>query len=245
MKKKVFSLFCVLSAMALAACGGTAESKNSAAAPASKAPTSKAPTSKAPQSKTPPSNWTEPTSRTPTAGAPLTVLERNYTEGTPAQNLEGKEYIPLNDATNNKAGVKIKVADFNPSSTNTIGSDGKCSVQSAGSYVDYWIKAPKAGAYQMVVSCKFSSTGAGFPLNDKEAVGADNDRGVTVKLNSFQVDIAATRTAEEMGLNTSDYAQCVLAPVLDLTGGNDMVSFENPYYRFVFDLNSYIIFQEI
>ncbi len=242
MKKKVYSLFFVLAAMALTACG---EAKSTAPANSKAPATSKAPVSKAPVSKTPPSNWTEPTSRTPTEGAPLTVLERNYTEGTPAQNLEGKEYIPLNDATANKAGVKIKVADFNPSSTNTIGSDGKCSATSAGSYVDYWIKAPKAGAYQMVVKCKYSSSGADTSLNNKEAAGKEHDRGVTVKLNSFQVDIADSRTAEEMGLDTSESRYCVLAPVLDLTGGNDMVSFENPYYRFVFDLESYIIFQEI
>ena len=245
MKKKIFSLFCVLSAMALAACGDKPAETSAPKTSKGATVTSKAPVSKAPVSRTPPSNWTQPTSRTPTAGAPLTVLERTWTEGTKATNLEGKEYIPLTDSVNNKAGVKIKVADFNPSSTNTIGSDGKCSVTSAGSYVDYWIKAPKAGVYQMVVSCKFSSTGADTSLNNKEAAGKEHDRGVTVKLNSFQVDIADSRTAEDMGLDTSEMRQCVLAPVLDLTGGNDMVSFENPYYRFVFDLDSYIIFQEI
>ena len=239
MKKKIYSLFFVLSAMALTACGGTKESK---AAPKSKTPTA---TSKAPTSKVPPSNWTEPTSRTPTAGAPLTVLERNYTEGTPATNLDGKQYIPLNDATANKAGVKIKTGDYNSTSENSIGDDNKCSVQSSGSYLDYWIKAPKAGAYQMIIKMRYSSTGADTALNNKEAAGKEQDRGVTVKLNSFQVDIAETRTAEDMGLDTSELRYCVLAPVLDLTGEMDMVSFENPYYRFVFDTESYIIFQEI
>ena len=97
----------------------------------------------------------------------------------------------------------------------------------------------------MVISAKFSSSGADTALNNKEAAGKEHDRGVTVKLNSFQVDIAETRTAEEMGLATDGFHQAVLAPVLDLTGEEDMVSFENPYYRFVFDLESYIIFQEI
>ena len=97
----------------------------------------------------------------------------------------------------------------------------------------------------MIIKVKYSSTGADTSLNNKEAAGKEHDRGVTVKLNSFQVDIAETRTAEDMGLSTSELKYCVLAPVLDLTGEMDMVSFENPYYRFVFDKESYIIFQEI
>ena len=219
--------------LGLAACTGettptesgtaAATSQQSQAATSAKASSSsKASSSKASSSKSTGPDYTQ-------------VIAHTWTEGTPATNADGKTYIPLTDATANKVGVKIAIADWTVAEGATEGtkldSDGKMySVNDKNAAVCWKVKAPKAGAYQMVMTAKTSSSGEGKTLDE---------RSVTVKLNGTEIDIQASRDCL-----TTDFAQFVIAPTINLTGNEDTIAITACDYRPVFDMTSYVIFAE-
>ena len=218
--------------LGLAACTGetptesgtaAATSEQSSAATSAKASSSsKASSSKASSSKSTGPDYTK-------------VIAHTWTEGTPATNADGKTYIPLTDATANKVGVKIAIADWTVAEGATEGtkldSDGKMySVNDKNAAVCWKVKAPKAGAYQMVMTAKTSSSGEGKTLDE---------RSVTVKLNGTEIDIQASRDCL-----TTDFAQFVIAPTINLTGNEDTIAITACDYRPVFDMTSYVIFAE-
>ena len=200
-----------------------ATSQQSQAATSAKASSSsKASSSKASSSKSTGPDYTQ-------------VIAHTWTEGTPATNADGKTYIPLTDATANKVGVKIAIADWTVAEGATEGtkldSDGKMySVNDKNAAVCWKVKAPKAGAYQMVMTAKTSSSGEGKTLDE---------RSVTVKLNGTEIDIQASRDCL-----TTDFAQFVIAPTINLTGNEDTIAITACDYRPVFDMTSYVIFAE-
>ena len=200
-----------------------ATSQQSQAATSAKASSSsKASSSKASSSKSTGPDYTQ-------------VIAHTWTEGTPAANADGKNYIPLTDATANKVGVKIAIADWTIAEGATAGtkldSDGKIySVNDENAAICWKIKAPKAGAYQMVMTAKTSSSGVGKTLSE---------RSVSVKLNGTQIDIQDSRDPL-----TEEMAQWVVAPTINLTGNEDTVTLTACGYRPVFDMTSYVIFAE-
>ena len=233
MKKfKILAALAALMTLGLAACtdapaesGAESPAATSAAATSAKASTatsSKASSSKASSSKSTGPDYTQ-------------VIARTWTDGTPANNADGKQYIPMTDSTANKVGVKIAIADWTVAEGATEGtkldSDGKMySVNDKNAAVCWKVKAPKAGAYQMIMTAKTSSSGEGKTLDE---------RSVTVKLNGTEIDIQASRDCL-----TTDFAQFVIAPTINLTGNEDTIAITACDYRPVFDMTSYVIFSE-
>ncbi len=159
-------------------------------------------------------------------------LTRVWVEGTPAQNSDGKQYIPLSETATGKAGVKIKFADFGSGSTATV-SSGKINPQGDTSvYLEYKLKAPKAGAYQLVMNGRVSDSGLGKTLSE---------RSFKVILNGNNVDIENTRTDVLTADGDNDF---VAAPTVNLTGNEDTVRIACSGYRIVFTDGSYLTFIE-
>ncbi len=170
----------------------------------------------------------------------LKPLERNYTEGTPAQNTAGKEYIPLNDAAANKVGVKIAITNWevptftDATATAKLADDGGIEPKNDhNAFIAFRIIAPKAGNYQMVVTGKGSSSGDGKTLND---------RAFAVKVNGEDVDVEGDREP----INSTSHTAFVAAPTIALRGTEeDVIALSCSDYRIKFDLTSYVLFNEI
>ena len=169
----------------------------------------------------------------------LTPLQRNYTEGDAAQNSAGKEYIPLNDATANKVGVKIsiqnwEIAEGSPDGTK-LASDGGIEPKNDHTvFIAYKIKAPKAGNYQMVMNGKCSS-------GDGEVKTLD-ERAFMIKVNGQSIDVEADRNPM-----TTSLADFVAAPTLALSGPEqeDVIAISCSDYRIKFGTTSFVLFNEI
>ena len=162
----------------------------------------------------------------------LSPLPRTWADGAPETNADGKEYIPLTDATANKVGVKIKFSDCGAGSTGTISSGKINPVNDHTVFLEYHIKAPKAGNYQMLMKGHVSNA-------EYDLAG----RAFWVQLNEEEVNVYGE--GRDGGLTTGDDVVFVAAPTMALTGNEDSVRVACSDYRIVFDVNSYIIFQEI
>lgn len=168
-----------------------------------------------------------------------TPLPRTYTDGEPAQNSVGKEYIPLNDATANKVGVKIAIKNYEvaegATATSSLSSDGKIGpVNDHEAALAWKIKAPKAGNYQLVMVGKCKSDAAEYTLAE---------RAFGVKLNGAEVNV----DAEERIAVTTEAAPFVAAPTIALSGPEteDVIAITCTDYRIQFDTSSFLLFQEI
>ena len=166
-------------------------------------------------------------------------LERNYTDGEPAQNSAGKEYIPLNDATANKVGVKIAIKNYEvaegATASSSLSSDGKIGpVNDHDAALAWKIKAPKAGNYQLVMVGKCKTDAADYTLAE---------RAFGVKLNGAEVDVEAS----ERVAVTPEAAPFVAAPTIALSGPEteDVIAVTCTDYRIQFDTKSFLLFQEI
>ena len=159
-------------------------------------------------------------------------ISRVWKEGTPANNADGKQYIPLSEESTGKNGVKIKFSDFSPDSTATV-SSGKINPQNDTTVsLTYRLKAPKAGAYQMVMNGRVSDSGLGKTLSE---------RAFKVTLNGASVDIENTRSDVLTADGDNDF---VAAPLINLTGGDDVITVACPNYRIIFVESAYIVFIE-
>ena len=168
-----------------------------------------------------------------------TPLPRNYTDGEPAQNSAGKEYIPLNDATANKVGVKIAIKNYEvaegATANSSLSSDGKIGpVNDHEAALAWKIKAPKAGNYQLVMVGKCKTDAADYTLAE---------RAFGVKLNGAEVDVEAS----ERVAVTPEAAPFVAAPTIALSGPEteDVIAITCTDYRIQFDTSSFLLFQEI
>ena len=170
----------------------------------------------------------------------LTPLVRNYTEGAAQTNTSGKEYIPLEDATAGKVGVKISIQNWElptfegVDATSKLATDGGIEPKNEHSaFIGFRIKAPKAGNYQLVLRGKGSSSGDGKTLDD---------RAFAVKVNGQDVEIEGDREP----INSTAHTDFVAAPTLALSGvEEDVVAISCSDYRIKFDTTSFVLFNEI
>jgi len=175
----------------------------------------------------------EPAAPTWPAEIPALIDTSSWTAGTAAQNKSGKSYTPISG--NGKNGVKIKMTDTSSGSY----SSNKLP-NSAGNGVTYEIKAAKAGLYEMIMSAKVSASGDEYPF------AGSSSRGLKVTVNGFesQANVYGTRLYTDAGLDHDTKKQFVVA-LVNLTGGEDTIYIENPFYRFDFDTATDVIFAEI
>ena len=231
MKKQILALAALMT-LGLASCTGETTTSAEASSAASAASTSKSASASASQSSS------KPASTSKSTGPDYTqVIAHTWTEGTPATNSSGKQYIPLTDTAASKVGVKIKITDYTVEEGAAEGAgldaNGKIVPQNDhNAILTYKITAPKAGDYQMIMRAKSSTSNNAL----EKTLG---DRYFTVTLNGQAVDIGDDRVPL-----TAETADFVAAPTMHLTGNEDTFTFTAPDYRPVFDLQSYIIFAE-
>ena len=234
-KVKILASLAALMTLGLAACTGETTPTESGTAEAT-SQQSQAASSKAASSSSKAASSSKASSSKETGPDYTQVIAHTWTEGTPAANADGKNYIPLTDATANKVGVKIKITDHTvgtgaPENT-ALNSNGKIDPgNDHTAALAYKVKAAKAGDYQMIMTAK-SSTGQG----EGKTLG---ERYVTVKLNGAAVDIQDSRAPL-----TTEMAEFVVAPTIHLTGEEDTIEITGADYRPVFDVNSYVVFAE-
>lgn len=160
----------------------------------------------------------------------LEVLSRVWTVTKTENNSDGKPYEQLKDNSKNKVGVRIKFTDYGAGSTATV-SDGKLGpTNDTTVYLEYKIKAPKAGAYQMILDGRVS--------DDSKTL---NERSFSVKLNGQNVDTQGDRTAGLVGTGDNEFVGC---PTIMLTGNEDVIRIACPNYRIIFNLSGMITFAE-
>lgn len=173
----------------------------------------------------------EPATPTWPAECPDLIDTSAWAAGASGTNKAGKTYTQISGA--GKVGVKIAWADVSDGAY-----DGTKLPSSAGSGVKYQVKAPKAGIYEMIMKAKVSGSS-----------GTSNNfssRGLTVTVNTWasQSNIYGSRVYGDAGLSTSEKKQFVVALVY-LTGEEDTIYIEQPFYRFDFDNSSEVIFAEL
>ena len=166
----------------------------------------------------------------------LQVIPHVWSEGEAEYNSDGKEYIPLTDVSTGKVGVKIALLNYTVESDASEGTmiddDGKISPQgSSNSIITYRIKAPKEGAYQLVMTGRCSSSGVDHNL--------DYINRLDIYLNGYEVDIRGDRNPL-----TLEMSEFVAAPKMMLTGKEDIIKIVSANYRIVFDRDSYLVFAE-
>ena len=175
------------------------------------------------------------------AECPDVIDTTSWTAGTAVKNSYGKDYIPLTGA-DGSVGVKMALADYDPSSAGAIDSDGKITPQNeATAYVNFKLKAPKAGIYQMILKASCSSSG------DDYKFAGESSRGFDVIINGYedQDNVYGDRLYTDAGLN-HDTKEAFVFALVQLNGPDyeDEISFRNPYYRLKFDIAGDIIFAE-
>ena len=219
-KTKFFAALVAMLALGVVACNNaSSEPVVESSAPAVKS------SSKAPEtSKAPAVDYTQ-------------ILPRTWTDGTPAQNSSGKNYIPLTDSVNNKVGVKIAVLDFtlDMEGTTATGMDSSGKIEPGndhGAYIRFRIVAPKAGDYQMIMRGKSSTSNNAL---EKSL----NDRAFDVKLNGESVDVQGDRV-----VLTAEQADFVAVPTIHLTGNEDTIDVTASDYRIQFDRDGFVVFSE-
>ena len=229
-KVKILASLAALMTLGLAACTDTPATESSVEA------TSAAATSKATSANTSKAASSSKASSSKSTGPDYTqVLPRTWTDGTPAANADGKNYIPMTDSTANKVGVKIAITDWTQGTgahaDTALGSDGKIAPGNEHTAIlAYKVKAAKAGDYQMIMTAKSSSSGDGKTMSE---------RYFTCKLNGTAVDVGDDRAPL-----TTEMAQFVVAPTIHLTGNEDTIEITAADYRPVFDTASFVIFSE-
>ena len=229
--KKALSALVLMLAMTTGACngGGSSEApKSSSAAPA----TSSAAPATSEEAPATSEEIPEPDAPTWPDECPAVIDTSSWTDGTPAANAYGKNYTPISGG--GKVGVKININDFDPDSEASF-SSGKLPT-TPGATVVWKVKAPKAGIYQMIMKGKVSSSG------DSSSLGS---RHLYAKVNGFesQSNGYGDRMYDDAGLDHDNYNAFVVA-LVNLTGNEDAISLENPYYRVVFDMESDVVFAE-
>lgn len=122
---------------------------------------------------------------------------------------------------------------------NTVEVDGDTATSgklpsTAGAFGTWKVSLP-AGEYDVYLSAKYSSSGAGYKF------AGENSRGIEVKYNDANVTFDGDATEVTYGLTTNSYTSFSFFKIT-ATGGIDTLAISNPYYRLVFDVTSYITF---
>lgn len=128
----------------------------------------------------------------------------------------------------------IKFNSFNSTNAPSASDDGYKLASSAGKPTS-WNVSLEAGEYEVYFSAKYSSTGVGYSLDG---------RGIAVKYNDTEVEFDSSLTEEDLGLSTTEYKEFSFFKIT-ATGGQDVLSLENPYYRFVFEGAADITFVKV
>ena len=151
-----------------------------------------------------------------------------------AKTEDGKTYYEYECSTcHNKVESRVKISDAEliKGSMGTSGNDkGKLSTDPG---VAAWTFQLPAGEYDVYFDMNYSSSGEGKTLSE---------RGVKVTLNGEDVTFDNTVSDDVIGTSTSEFKSVTFCSIT-ATGGGDVITIQNPYYRYVFDYdNGYVSF---
>jgi hypothetical protein len=175
----------------------------------------------------------------------------DYTESTPvaktahtlgagvAKDDNGKAYYEYECSTcHNKVESRVKFSDavMVQGTLGDSGSEkGKFSSSNNGGTtgIGSWTFQLPAGEYDVYFDMKYSTSGEGKTLSE---------RGVKVTLNGANVSFDDTVSDDVIGTSTSEFKSVTFCSIT-ATGGVDVITLQNPYYRYVFDYdNGYVAF---
>ena len=138
----------------------------------------------------------------------------------------------------NKAESRVKISDavMVQGTLGDSGSEkGKFSSSNNGGTtgIGSWKFQLPAGEYDVYFDMKYSTSGEGKTLSE---------RGVKVTLNGADVSFDNTVSDDVLGTSTSEFKSITFCSIT-ATGGVDVITLQNPYYRYVFDYdNGYVSF---
>ena len=153
------------------------------------------------------------------------VLTRSWTKTAEMNNSSGKPFEQLRDIGKNKAGVRVLTKNVSE------GSFDRDNYIPAGSTVTYKITAPKAGAYQIVMSGR---------AQDESIKLSEREIAVTLNGQAVSIDFG-NRTG---GLNGRGDNEFVICPTINLTGNEDTITIACSANQIAFAQDAWVVFAE-
>ncbi len=152
--------------------------------------------------------------------------------GTAKTDDKGREYTEFECSECHQT-VSTKIAFNTYEDISGTFAEGK--IAKDGGKIGWTFQLP-AGDYDVFFEAKFSSSSGG---NRTFAT-----RQVVVTYNGNNVEYDTSKTAEDVGMNSSEYKACTFFTIT-ATGGVDKMTMQNPNYRLVFDTEGYIVFKPV
>lgn len=147
------------------------------------------------------------------------------------ETIEEREYTTQTCSVCTQKIYKIKVNEVDLNAEN-LGSDGKLPTTS-GKSIGWKIKLPQ-GKYDVYLPITFTkSSSDGKTLSE---------RGVKVTYNDAEIEVPGEKDNNDLGLVDGEY-KAVSFFSITATGNVDTMTFENPYYRLIFDVSGFIEFR--
>ena len=153
--------------------------------------------------------------------------------GTAKTDDKGREYMEYTCSTCNGV-VSTRIAFNTFEVTQGSFENGKISQDPVGEIA--WNVQLPAGDYDVYFEAKFSSSSG--------ANRTFETRKVNLNYNGVDVDYDKTKTAEDVGMNSSDFVAFTFCSIT-ATGNVDTMKLQNPNYRLVFDTDGYIVFKPV
>lgn len=153
--------------------------------------------------------------------------------GTAKTDDKGREYTEYYCSTC-RGVVSTRIAFNTFEVTQGSFESGKISQDPVGEIA--WNVQLPAGDYDVYFEAKFSSSSG--------ANRTFETRKVNLNYNGVDVEYDKTKTAEDVGMNSSDFVAFTFCSIT-ATGNVDTMKLQNPNYRLVFDTDGYIVFKPV
>jgi len=155
--------------------------------------------------------------------------------GTAKADDKGREYTEYTCSTCNSV-VSTRIAFNTFEVTKGTFDDGKISKEPVEGEIAWKVQLP-AGDYDVYFEAKFSSSSSA-------ANRSFETRKVNLNYNDVDVDYDKSKTAEDLGMSTSEYKAFTFCSIT-ATGNVDTMKLSNPNYRLIFDTDGYIVFKPV
>ncbi len=163
---------------------------------------------------------------------PVPKLAHTLGAGTAKTDDKGREYTDFEcSECHQTVSTRISFNTFEEIS----GTFEEGKIAKDGGKIGWTFQLP-AGDYDVFFEAKFSSSSGG---NRTFAT-----RQVVVTYNGNNVEYDTSKTAEDVGMNSSEFKACTFFTIT-ATGGVDKMTMQNPNYRLVFDTEGYIVFKPV
>ena len=163
---------------------------------------------------------------------PIAKTAHTLGAGTAKTDDKGREYTDFECSVCHQT-VSTRIAFNTFEEISGTFAEGK--IAKDGGEIGWTFQLP-AGDYDVYFEAKFSSSSGGNRTFET--------RKVVVSYNGNNVEYDTSKTAEDVGMNSSEYKACTFFTI-KATGGVDKMTMQNPNYRLVFDTEGYIVFKPV